>query len=199
MELRKKLEQGLLYLDGGCGTMLQANGLQPGELPETWNILHPDIITAMHVAYFKAGANVASTCTFGANSLKYDGKDGHYSLEEIVTAAVNNAKEAIRQTADMGDDHYIALDIGPTGKLLKPLGDLAFEDAVSLFAEVVRCGVACGVDCILIETMNDAYETKAAVLAAKENSDLPVFVSNVYDESGKLMTGADPAAMVALL
>lgn len=199
MELRKKLEQGFFYLDGGCGTLLQANGLQPGELPETWNILHPDVITAIHTAYFRAGANVASTCTFGANSLKYDGKDGRFSLKEIVTAAVSNAKEAIRQTADLGTDRYIALDIGPTGKLLKPLGDLPFEEAVSLFAEVIRYGVDCGVDCILIETMNDAYETKAAVLAAKENSDLPVFVSNVYDESGKLMTGADPAAMVALL
>lgn len=199
MELRTKLEQGLLYLDGGFGTMLQANGLQPGELPETWNILHPDTIVAIHKAYLEAGANLVSTCTFGANALKYDGKNGHYALEEIITAAVRNAKEAVRQSAGMGADHYVALDIGPTGKLLKPLGDLAFEDAVSLFAEVVRIGVTCGVDCILIETMNDAYETKAAVLAAKENSDLPVFVSNVYDESGKLMTGANPAAMVALL
>ncbi|MGI6013686.1 MAG: homocysteine S-methyltransferase family protein [Oscillospiraceae bacterium] len=199
MEVREKLKQGLFYLDGGCGTLLQENGLQPGELPETWSILHPDILVAIHTAYFRAGANIASTCTFGANALKFDGSNGRYSVQEIVTAAVNNAKEAIRQTDDLGTDRYVALDIGPTGKLLKPLGDLAFEDAVSLFAEVIRCGVACGVDCILIETMNDAYETKAAVLAAKENCDLPILVSNVYDAGGKLMTGADPAAMVALL
>ena len=115
-------------------------------------------------------------------------------LAQIVLAGIQHAKAAITKTGQ-----YVALDIGPLGKMLKPLGDLDFEDAVRVFAEVVRLGVQGGVDLILIETMNDAYETKAAVLAAKENSHLPVFVTNVYDERGKLMTGADPVSMIALL
>ena len=132
--------------------------------------------------------------TFGANSLKFSADE----LEEIVAAAVANARAA-REQSTAADEKFIALDIGPTGKLLKPLGDLDFEDAVAIFAQTVRLGVKYGVDLILIETMNDSYETKAALLAAKENSTLPVLVSNAYGEDGKLMTGATPAAMVAML
>ena len=194
MNFRDMLESGWVYLDGGTGTLLQAAGLQPGELPETWNILHPDVITDLHRAYFEAGSNVVCTNTFGANCLKYDGQDGRYTLEDIVRAAVRNARKAA------GDDLYrfVALDIGPLGKMLEPLGDLPFERAVELFAEVVRAGKD-GADLVIIETMNDSYETKAALLAVKENCDLPVLVSNVYDGSGKLMTGASPEAMVAML
>ncbi len=194
MDFRDMLECGWVYLDGGTGTLLQAAGLQPGELPETWNILHPDVITDLHRAYFEAGSNVVCTNTFGANSLKYDGKDGRYALEDIVRAAVANARKA----ADEGWYRFVALDIGPLGKMLEPLGDLPFERAVELFAEIVRAGKD-GADLVIIETMNDSYETKAALLAVKENCDLPVLVSNVYDESGKLMTGASPEAMVAML
>ena len=194
MNFRELLDRGLVYLDGGTGSLLQAAGLQPGELPETWNILHPDVITQLHRNYYEAGSNVVCTNTFGANSLKYDGKDGRFSLEEIVRAAVSNARKA----AEEGDLRYVALDIGPLGKMLQPLGDLPFERAVELFAEVVRAGKD-GADLVLIETMNDSYETKAALLAVKENCDLPVLVSTVYDESGKLMTGASPEAMVAML
>lgn len=194
MNFRELLDRGLVYLDGGTGSLLQAAGLQPGELPETWNILHPDVITQLHRNYYEAGSNVVCTNTFGANSLKYDGKDGRFSLEEIVRAAVRNARAA----ADEGDLRYVALDIGPLGKMLQPLGDLPFERAVKLFAEVVRAGKD-GADLVLIETMNDSYETKAALLAVKENCNLPVLVSTVYDESGKLMTGASPEAMVAML
>ncbi|MBE6564407.1 MAG: homocysteine methyltransferase [Ruminococcaceae bacterium] len=194
MNFKDYLNHHIVCLDGGMGTLLQAQGLQPGEHPERWNLTHPDAVTAIHKAYFDAGSNVVCTNTFGANSLTFD--DGE--LEEIVKAAIANARRASEQS-NTGRAHFVALDIGPSGRLLKPLGDLDFEQAVSLFAKTVRMGVKYGADLIVIETMNDSYETKAALLAAKENSDLPVLVSNAYGEDGKLMTGATPAAMVAML
>ena len=194
MTFSEFLKDNIVYLDGGMGTLLQAKGLKPGDAPERWNISHPDVICGIHRDYFDAGSNVVCTNTFGANTLKYS-KD---ELEKIIRAAVKNAADARAQSSSAGEK-FIALDIGPSGKLLKPLGDLDFEDAVGAFAETVRIGTSCGVDLILIETMNDSYETKAALLAAKENSDLPVIVCNAYGEDGKLMTGASPAAMAAML
>ncbi|MBE6807846.1 MAG: homocysteine methyltransferase [Ruminococcaceae bacterium] len=194
MNFREYLKNNIVYLDGGMGTLLQAEGLKPGEHPESWNITHPDIITAIHKAYFEAGSNVVCTNTFGANCLKFSCDE----LEEIIKAAIANAKTA-KECSVSNSEKFIALDIGPSGKLLKPLGDLDFEDAVGVFAKTVKLGVKYGADLIIIETMNDSYETKAALLAAKENSDLPVIVSNAYGEDGKLMTGATPAAMVAIL
>lgn len=194
MTFSEFLQEHIVYLDGGMGTLLQERGLQPGELPERWNLSRPEVITAIHREYFDAGSRVVCTNTFGANRLKFSADE----LESIVKAAVENARAAREQSTAPGEK-FIALDVGPSGKLLKPLGDLDFEDAVALFAETVRLGVKYGADLILIETMNDSYETKAALLAAKENSDLPVLVSNAYGEDGKLMTGATPAAMVALL
>ena len=194
MKILDYIKKNPLYLDGGMGTLLQARGLGVGELPERWNITHPEIITEIHRAYYDAGSNVVSTNTFGANLLKFTADE----LEEIIAAAVKNACAA-RETTSNQAEKFVALDIGPTGKLLKPLGDLDFEDAVSIFAETVNLGVKYGVDLIFIETMNDSYETKAALLAAKENSSLPVFVSNAYGSDGRLMTGASPAAMVAIL
>lgn len=194
MNFREFLKNNIVYLDGGMGTLLQASGLKPGEHPERWNITHPDVITKIHKDYFDAGSNVVCTNTFGANSLKFDDNE----LENIVMAAVFNAKTAREQSVSE-KEKFIALDIGPTGKLLKPLGDLDFEDAVAVFSKTVKLGLKYGADLIIIETMNDSYETKAALLAAKENSNLPVIVSNAYGEDGKLMTGASPAAMVALL
>ena len=194
MNFREYLKNNIVYLDGGMGTLLQAEGLKPGEHPESWNITHPDIITNIHKAYFEAGSNVVCTNTFGANCLKFSCDE----LEEIIKAAIANAKTA-KECSVSNSEKFIALDIGPSGKLLKPLGDLDFEDAVGVFAKTVKLGVKYGADLIIIETMNDSYETKAALLAAKENSDLPVIVSNAYGEDGKLMTGATPAAMVALL
>lgn len=188
------LKTNIVYLDGGMGTLLQAQGLQPGERPERWNLSHPEVITEIHKQYFEAGSNVVCTNTFGANALHFEEEE----LAEIISAAVANAKAA-RAQSNTKHDKFIALDIGPSGKLLKPLGDLDFEDAVAVFAKTVRLGAACGVDLILIETMNDSYEAKAALLAAKENSDLPVLVSNAYGEDGKLMTGASPSAMAAML
>lgn len=194
MNFKEFLQENIVYLDGGMGTLLQANGLKPGELPELWNITHPDVITKIHTDYFNAGSNVVCTNTFGANSLKFDDKQ----LEDIIMSAVFNAKNAAANS-NGAHEKFVALDIGPTGKLLKPLGDLDFEDAVSVFAKTVKLGAKYGVDLVIIETMNDSYETKAALLAVKENCDLPVIVSNAYGEDGKLMTGATPAAMVALV
>jgi len=194
MDFRTYLKQNIIYLDGGMGTLLQAQGLKPGEHPERWNLSHPEVITAIHKAYYDAGSNVVSTNTFGANLLKFPEAE----LEEIIAASFRNVKAAREQSTGM-QEKFIALDLGPTGKLLKPLGDLDFEDAVAVFAKTVQLGVKYGAELILIETMNDSYETKAALLAAKENSDLPVLVSNAYGEDGKLMTGATPAAMVAML
>ncbi len=194
MNFKEYLTNNIVYLDGGMGTLLQAQGLCPGEHPERWNLSHPDVITNIHKAYFDAGSNVVCTNTFGANVLKFEDDE----LEKIIMAAVFNAKAAREQSVSKREK-FIALDIGPSGKLLKPLGDLDFEAAVNVFAKTVKLGAKHGVDLIIIETMNDSYETKAALLAAKENSDLPVIVSNAYGEDGKLMTGATPAAMVALL
>ena len=194
MNFKTYLQSNLVILDGGMGTLLQKAGLAPGELPESWNLTHPDRITAIHRAYFDAGSNVVNTNTFGANCLKFSAIE----LDGIVRAAVENARTAAAQSGGT-QEKFVALDIGPTGKLLKPLGDFDFEDAVAVFAETVKLGVKHGADLIMIETMNDSYETKAALLAAKENSDLPVLVSCAFGEDGKLMTGASPAAMVAML
>lgn len=194
MNFKDYLKNHIVYLDGGIGTLLQAGGLKPGEYPERWNLSHHDVIIDIHKAYFDAGSNVVCTNTFGANCLKFADDE----LEQIIKAAVANAKKAREQSVQKGEK-FIALDIGPSGKLLKPLGDLDFEDAVNVFSKTVKFGVKYGVDLIIIETMNDSYETKAALLAAKENSNLPVIVSNAYGEDGKLMTGASPAAMVAML
>ena len=193
IDIREFLGKERLFFDGGTGTLLQARGLRPGELPELWNLTHPEIISALHKEYLAAGANIIKTNTFGANALKFE------NLEEIISAGINIAKNAVAEFEADGTPRFVAFDMGPLGKMLKPLGDLDFEDAVALFAKNVRAAEAAGADLVLIETMNDAYETKAAVLAAKESSSLPVFVTNAYDSQGKLMTGADPAAMVALL
>lgn len=194
MNIRDFIKNNIVYLDGGMGTLLQKSGLQPGELPERWNISHPEVIREIHKNYYDSGSNVVNANTFGANTLKFSIDE----LDEIICHAVKNADEA-RKASSGEQKKFIALDVGPTGKLLKPLGDLDFEDAVKIFAETIRLGVKYGVDLITIETMNDSYETKAAVLAAKENSDLPIIVTNAYGENGRLMTGAKPAVMAAML
>ena len=194
MKITEFIKNNTVILDGGMGTLLQEKGLSVSEKPEEWNLTHPDIITDIHESYLRAGSDVISTNTFGANLLKFSVDE----LEGIISAAVENGRRAINNCGRC-DSAWLALDIGPTGRMLKPFGDLDFEDAVAIFAETVRLGVKYGVDLVFIETMADSYETKAALLAAKENSSLPVFVSNAYGEDRKLMTGATPAAMVALL
>lgn len=195
MKLLDYMENHILYLDGGMGTLLQARGLQPGEEPNSWSVSHPDVLTDIHREYYEAGSNVVSTNTFGSNILTFPDET---ELRKIIEAGVDNVKRA-RDAANAPQEKFVALDIGPTGKLLKPYGDLDFEDAVDIFKKTIGIGVACGVDLIFIETMNDSYETKAAVLAAKETCDLPIFVSNAYGADGKLITGANPSAMVAML
>ena len=194
MNIKDYLKDNLIFLDGGMGTLLQSEGLSAGEMPERWNITHSDVITKIHRDYFDAGCNVVNANTFGANSLKFSPDE----LEKIISSALSNAKRA-REESKFEGEKWIALDIGPSGRMLAPYGDLDFEDAVNVFAQTVKLGVKYGADLIFIETMNDSYETKAALLAAKENSSLPVFVSNAYGEDGKLMTGASPAAMVSML
>lgn len=180
----------ILLFDGGMGSLLVKKGLLPGEKPEYWNLSHPDAIEEIHSAYIAAGADIINTNTFGAYRHKL-GDD----TEKVILAAIENAKRAKDKA---GKDTLIALDMGPLGKLLAPLGELDFEDAVSIFAETVKIG-APHTDLVLIETMGDLYELKAAVLAAKENCDLPIIATVALDERGKLMTGADVETVVALL
>lgn len=194
--IRERLGKELLFFDGGMGTLLQEKGLEPGELPELWNVTHPQEIRSIHRRYMEAGSDIVLTNTFGANALKFH--DDSCSLEEIVNAAVGHVKEAARQCG-REDSVLTALDVGPTGKLLKPMGDLEFETAYEAFREVMILGEKAGADLIHIETMSDTYELKAAVLAAKENTSLPVFATAIFDERGKLLTGADVPAVVALL
>jgi len=196
MNIKERLGKELLYFDGAMGSVLQKKGLKAGEIPELWNITKSDIITEIHKSYLEAGCDIIKTNTFGANSYKLSGSG--YTVEDVIKAAFDCAKAATEKFS-LTKKRYIALDIGPSGKLTEPLGDLSFEAAVELFAEQVRVGAKLGADLILIETMNDSYETKAALLAAKENSDLPVFVTNVYDENKRLLTGASPIEQILLL
>ena len=188
-KITELIKEKRLYFDGGTGTVLQSMGLPPGRSPELWNLEQPGKIISLHNAYFDAGCNIIKTNTFGVNRCKFA------NYRELIAAGIGCAKKA----AQGREEAYVAYDVGPTGRLLEPLGDLSFDEAVSIFADNIKAAAGCGADLVLIETMNDSLETKAAVLAAKENCDLPVFVTNVYDASGKLMTGADPLAMIAML
>ncbi|MCL2487499.1 MAG: homocysteine S-methyltransferase family protein [Oscillospiraceae bacterium] len=192
MNLKELLGKELLIFDGGMGTMLQDRGLAAGELPELWNITRRDVVLDIHRAYARAGCHILKTNTFGANRLKL--ADTGFTPGQIVAAGVSAAKEAAGETGA-----FIALDIGPTGRLLAPFGDLEFEAAVDIFAEMITAGAAAGAGCVLIETMNDTYEIKAAMLAAKECCDLPVMVTFTPDASGRLITGGDIPAAVCLI
>lgn len=184
MNFKELLGKQMLFFDGATGTQLQARGLQPGELPESWNFTHPDIVEAVHRSYLDVGSNIVKSNTFGANPLKLAGSG--LDCQETIEAAVAIAKKACGGR----ENKFVALNLGPTGKLLAPYGDLPFEKAVEAYGEMVRYGAAAGADLILIETMSDTYEIKAAVLASKENSDLPICVTMTFDEDGKLLTGA---------
>ena len=183
----------LLFLDGGMGTELQAMGLEPGEVPEIWNLSRPGDVRAVHEAYLAAGADVVYANTFGANAAKYHGAA---PLADVVAAGVEIAREAAKAA---GGGRRVALDIGPTGRLLKPAGDFPFDAAYDAFAEQVRIGAAAGADLVVVETMGDLYELKAAVLAAKENCEIPVFATVALGEDGSLLTGANVDCVAALL
>lgn len=193
----EQLGKKLLFLDGGMGTLLQEKGLLPGELPETWNIKRKEIVTDIHRQYFEAGSDIVLTNTFGANAIKFH--DDCYHLQEIIEQAIANVHAGAKRCNKTKMEYGVALDIGPTGKLLKPLGDLSFEEAYNAFAEVMRYGEKAGADLIHIETMSDTYELKAAILAAKESTNLPIFTTMIFNENGKLLTGGDVPSVVAML
>lgn len=193
MSFSERFGKEMLLFDGAMGTRLQAHGLAAGELPEIWNITHPEVVKEIHNAYVNAGCDILKANTFGANALKF--ADTPYTVPQLVRAGLKNARAAA-QAADR--EVFVALDMGPTGKLLKPYGELEFCKAYELYKEQVLAGVD-SADLILIETMGDLYEIKAAVLAAKENSRLPVIVTMIFDAQGKLLTGADIETAVVTL
>lgn len=186
MDVREYLKNNILVFDGAMGTMLQNKGLALGEIPETFNITHPDIVLSIHKEYVLSGSDVITTNTFQANRLKLE--KCPYSVDEIISSAVTLAKKSGAK--------YTALDIGPTGQLLEPLGTLKFEQAYEIFKEQMIIGEKAGADIILIETMSDIYEVKTAILAAKENTNLPVFATLTFQQDGRTFTGSDPVCAV---
>lgn len=193
--LQERLKKEILVFDGAMGTQLQEAGLKAGEIPECLNITHPELIQSIHQKYLNAGADFITTNTFGANALKM--KDVNYSLKEIIEAAIDNAKAAQKNTHRQNNS-YIALDIGPIGQLLEPMGTLSFDQAYEIIKEQVLLAKD-KVDLVLLETMTDIYEVKAGVLAVKENSDLPVFVTMTYETNQRTLSGCDPVTMVNIL
>ena len=194
MDILTYLADNTLFLDGAMGSLLFARGMSRDERSESWDLTHPEVVRDIHRSYFDAGSNLVLTNTFGANGLYHDDAE----LERIVTAAVGIARSAAEDSG-APQEKFVALDIGPCGKLIDPLGDLPFEAAVELFAHVVRIGAAAGADLVFIETMYDLTEARAALTAAKENCSLPVFVSNTYGQAGTLMTGDGPEQVVSAL
>ncbi len=190
MTFKEELGKRILFYDGGLGSLLQQRGLKTGELPESWNLTKADVLYEIHKEYLDAGADIILANTFGANRFKFD------NVEEIIQSGVINARKARDENKK---NAYVSLDIGSTGKLLKPMGDLDFEECLDVYAQVVKAGVKAGADLITIETQNDTYEMKAAVLAAKENSSLPIVATVVFGENGKMLNGAKPQTVVALL
>lgn len=183
MQIREVFDRKrFVFLDGGMGTQLQARGLQPGQKPELAALEMPEVLTAIHTDYANAGADILLANTFGANAKKLTGC-GH-TVEEVVSASIACARKAAETTGAC-----VALDIGPLGELLVPAGTLAFEDAYKEFAQVIRAGAAAGADLVFLETMTDLYELKAAILAARENCDLPVFTSMSFESRGRTFTG----------
>ncbi|HZK62115.1 MAG TPA: homocysteine S-methyltransferase family protein, partial [Anaerovoracaceae bacterium] len=182
MNIIEYIKSNILVFDGAMGTMMQKKGLLAGDLPETLSITNPEMILEIHKEYVAAGSDVVSTNTFQASAYKL--KDSGYTVEEIVSAGVHLAK--------MSGSKYVALDIGPCGQLLEPLGTVTFDEAYELFKQQMVIGERSGADVIIIETMSDIYETKAAILAAKENTSLPVIACMTYQQDGRTFTGTDP-------
>ena len=182
------LEKEFVILDGAMGTLLQQSGLKLGERPERLNFTNPMLIESIHEKYLKAGADIIYTNTFGANAHKLEGTG--YSVQEVIQAAVGHAKSAVKKVAlDTGRQSLVGLDIGPIGELLEPSGTLSFEEAYVLFKEMLVAGEAAGADVVIFETMTDLYEVKAAVLAAKEHTQLPILVTMTFEQNGRTFTG----------
>lgn len=196
MKLFEQLSRRPLFFDGAMGTLLQERGLRPGELPEILNLTRPDIVLSVYEDYCAAMCDIITANTFGANALKL--KKTGYTPDQVISASLSLARKALAMSKRTVKP-LIALDVGPTGKLLAPFGTLSFDEAYHIFAGQMTAGAENGADLIIIETMTDIYEMKAAVLAAKENTDLPVFASFSFDEKAKLLTGGTIACAVALL
>lgn len=191
------LSQDFFLLDGAMGTMLQKKGLKLGEQPELLNITHPDIITDIYREYISAGSQIVYTNTFGANEKKLAGSG--YSVEDIISAAIANAKKATQ-----GSNVMVGLDVGPIGELLEPTGSLPFEDAYQIYRRQIKCAIIHSVDCIVFETMTDLYELKAAVLAAKEEMEsvgisIPIMASMTFEANQHTFTGCSVSAMALTL
>lgn len=179
-----------VLLDGAMGTLIQKSGVKYDSVPETLNITHPELIESFHKAYADAGSDIVYANTFGANGYKL--KESGYSVDEIIKSGVANAKKAVQ-----GTDCLVALDIGPIGQLLEPAGSLSFDEAYDYFREQIEAGQ--GADVIVFETMTDLYELKAAVLAAKENSDKPIIATMTFERNGRTFTGVSPASAAVTL
>lgn len=189
MDIRELLGKKLLFFDGAMGTMLQKNGMKSGEIPELLNLTRPELLTQIHSEYLEAGADIITTNTFGANPLKSD--EIGASLELVIASAIELAKKECKKYSTPEKPRFVAFDMGPTGHLMEPMGDLSFDDCYSQYSKIAKLAEKCGADLIIIETMSDTYEAKAALLAVKENTNLPVFLTMTFDETGKTLTGAD--------
>ena len=194
MNLFDKLNKNVIFFDGGLGSLLIAKGITAEESPETLNITDAKALTDIHLSYLNAGSDIVTTNTFGANSIKFN--SDKYTLEEVIISGINNAKTAVKMN---GKNALVAFGMGPTGKLLEPMGELKFEDAVASYTEAASIAEKAGADLIIIETMTDTYEMKAAVLGAKEGASLPVIATFSFDKDGRLLTGGDIKAGIALL
>ncbi|MBQ6530428.1 MAG: homocysteine S-methyltransferase family protein [Clostridia bacterium] len=194
--IKNLLGKKLLFFDGGMGTMLQKNGMGAGEIPEMLNITNAELIEKIHTEYLEAGADIITTNTFGANPLKFEGDTG---LDMVIAAAIGNARKAVNKFQSEDKPRFVAFDIGPCGKLLEPLGDLSFDACYDAFASIAKTAEKCGADLVIIETMSDTLEAKAAVLAVKENTSLPIFVTMTFDDSYKTLTGGDVRVMSAIM
>lgn len=192
MTFRERMEKGPVVFDGAMGTMLQEY-LAPGGLPEKLNLTHPEAVAAVHRAYLDAGADVVETNTLNANRIKVE-KTGR-TVDEVISAAVGCAKKAINES---GKEGYVALSMGSLGVMIEPLGDLPFDEAYDIYAEMARAGERAGADLILIETVSDLHEVKAALMAARRETSLPVAVTFTFFANGKLLTGADVLTSVAV-
>ena len=194
--IKNLLGKKLLFFDGGMGTMLQKNGMGAGEIPEMLNITNAELIEKIHTEYLEAGADIITTNTFGANPLKFEGDTG---LDMVIAATIGNARKAVNKFQSEDKPRFVAFDIGPCGKLLEPLGDLSFDACYDAFASIAKTAEKCGADLVIIETMSDTLEAKAAVLAVKENTSLPIFVTMTFDDSYKTLTGGDVRVMSAIM
>lgn len=190
--LLDRIGRDLLLFDGAMGTQLQEAGLKAGDIPEELNIEQPELIRSIHERYLNAGADFITTNTFGCNKLKME--ESKYSFQDMLKAATANARQA-RENAGREEDAYIVLDIGPIGQLLEPMGTLTFDEAYDIILAQVET-VKEDVDAVLFETMSDLYEVKAGILAVKENTSLPVFVTMTFESNGRTLSGNDPVTFV---